>query len=775
MTNIFTIIDPINYKKYIINTNEIKNWVDVASLKYLLTNNKQAKDAFNRMQAEEKEAVFAFIDRHEEETCFNPKKWSGINGVNLDLDFTLEYDSSSIYFFDEINTKAKDRAFFSKEIYTISKEGQITLGETVFPVKTMWAFSDDFIKTEDLEDEDLNIFFRGYFGDETDSSTKVIINQQSQATPIHFSNIFKKEECWLYHLNITFVNEINLPNIMWYGVPSIKKLYDFFFENNFKVINKNTKITEWHRNEDIIQYFHTPEHFYEPFLLVKQFKGNKDVSSRNRLGTSIFNAMQRSGLLEDIYLYKGNNYLNHALDSLGTTNKMNADNWLTDAIDTFKLCENHNQFEANANSILCKWLKNRIGNLAKNQTYEDENSKQILLHLLKYRNWDEILKFLLFLSNLNPKHKLNFEIVKNLFPVYNLELEYFLKPETITNITTIWDEEMSKNIPETIPELIEIIPIADKMNATKTIQSYLKTLFRYAKQEDNYFNFPQLINDDFFNICLKYNFAKDYIQLCDKVIPFFNFTKNNLNFGDLSYSGRKEYRWKSFVCCMGEYKFLFHKAYILQQINHKKQEDIFNCFNDAIEVFQDGMVFLDLSENYTEEQLSFIVENCLSLYNVGIITKNDEIINSVIDFLEQVWDKFKSFFLYQKICMIFPNRTRDAFAMTVCNSWKKVYGSEFYEKKEILPDLIFLYITTEQWDAVMDSFEFALNTYSWDFESFEHLYSLYKKTYEFTTIEIPEKVINRINEIINIFIEETAYSQDCITPIMEKIYKILKV
>ena len=775
MADIFTIIDPINYKKYIIDPSEIKSWVDVASLKYLLANNKQAKDAFNKMPADEKEAIFSFIDKHEEEKCFNPKKWLGLNGVNLDLDFALTYDSSSIYFYDEINTKAKEKVFFSKNIYTLSKDGEIKLSNTTFPVKIMWAFSDDFIKDEELKDEDLKIFFKGYFGDDTDNKTKVIINQQSQTTPIHFNSIFKKEECWLYNLHITFVNEIDLPNIMWYGVPSIKKLYDFFYENNFKVVNNNTKITEWHRNNDIIQYFHTPEHFYEPFLLIKQFKGNKDVSSRNRLGTSIMNAMQRSGLLEDIYLYKGNNYLNKALESLSTTNKLNADIWLTDAINTFKLCENHKNYEANANSILCKWLKNRLGNLSKNTQYEDENSKQIILHLLKYRNWNEILEYLLFLSNNNNRRQINFEIVKNLFPVYDLEIEYFINPQTLEDITIIWDEEMSRNIPTTIPELIKMIPIADNINANKTTQTYLKTLFKYTKIEGNFSNFPEIINDEFLNICLKHNYIKDYLQLCDKIIPFLDFSKNNLNFGDLSYSGRKDYRWKSFTYCMGQFKFLFHKAYILQQTNYKKQNEIYDLFNNAIKVFQDGTVFLDLSENYTDEQLEFIVEHFMSLYNLGIITKNDEIINNVIDFLEKVWDKFKSFFLYKKICMIFPNRTRDAFAMTVCNGWKKIYGSEFYEKKEILPDLIFLYISTEQWDGAIDSLQFALTNYSWNFEDFEEIYKLFKKTNNYTQIPIPDEVINRINSFINIFIEETKQSENCVKPILNKIYKLLRI
>ena len=194
-----------------------------------------------------------------------------------------------------------------------------------------------------------------------------------------------------------------------------------------------------------------------------------------------------------------------------------------------------------------------------------------------------------------------------------------------------------------------------------------------------------------------------------------------------------------------------------------------------MEVFQDGTVFLDLSENYTDDQLEFIVEHFMTLYNLGIITKNDEIINNVIDFLEKIWNKFKSFFLYKKICMVFPNRTRDIYAMTVCNGWKKIYGSEFYEKKEILPDLIFLYISTEQWDGAIDSLQFALTNYSWNFEDFEEIYKLFKKINVYTQIPIPDDVIDRINSFINIFLEETKQSENCVKPILNKIYKLLRI
>lgn len=778
-TDIFTIIDPINYKKYIIDPNEIKNWLDVTSLKYLLINNKQAKDAFNRMLAEEKEAILSFIDRHEDEKCFNPKKWLGLNGVELDLDFCLKYDSSSIFFYDEINTRAKDKAFFSKNIYTISRDGEIKLSNTIFPIKTMWAFSDDFIKTEELNDEDLKIFFKGYFGDETNGNTKVIINQQSQSTPIHFSSIFKKEECWLYELNLTFVNEIHLPNIMWYGIPSIKKLYDFFYANNFSIHNNNTKITEWHRDEDIIQYFHTPEHFYEPFLLIKQHKGNKDVSSRNKLGTSIFNAMQRSGLLEDIYLYKGNNYLNNALDALTTTNKMNADLWLTDAIKTYELCVNHNMYEANANTILCKWFKNRLGNLVGNQVFQDENNQQIIMHLLKYRNWNEVLKFLLFVLNLNAKKKINTNVIKNIFPIYELEHEYFIPPDTLNNLVVIWDEEMSKNIPTSIEDVVFWIPVAEKMNAKKTTNTYLKALFKFIKLETNFLNIPRIINDDFFNICLKYNFSKEYISACNKLISFFDITKNNLNFGDLSYQGRKDYRWKSYICYMGKYKFLFHKAYILQQTPMKKQNPAFELYNEAIKSFEDGLLFLDLSENYSEDQLDFIIDNFLSLYNLGIITKNDSVLNSVNEYIQNVWKHSKNYFVYKKINSILPNKVRDKYAMKICTDWKKNYGSEFYEKKEILPDLIYLYISTEEWQGATDSLLFALTNYIWSFDEFEELYKLYKQIKQSVSImnNIPDfsEIEQRLQDMINVFLEETQNSQKYINTVLNKVLNVTTI
>lgn len=775
--DIFTIIDPINYKKYIIDTGEIKNWIDVASLKYLLSNNQQAKEAFNRMPSEEKEAIFSFIDRHETEKCFNPQKWLGINGVNLELNFSLKYDSSSIYFYDEINTRAKDRAFFSKKIFTLPYDGEIKLSNTIFPIKTLWAFSEDFIKIQDLEDEDLDIFFKGYFGDETDSTTKVIINKQSQTTPIHFNTTFKKEECWLYNLAITFANEITLPNIMWYGVPSIKKLYDFFYENSFVIENKNTKVTEWHRNDDVIQYFHTPIHFYEPFLLIKQHKGKKDVSSRNKLGASIFNAMTRSGLLEDIYLYKGNSYLNNALDCISTTNKVNADNWLTDAINTFQLCTKQNMYSANANAILCEWLKNRIGLNSKNTQYATEHLRQIILRLLKYRNLEEILDFLLFVSNLNAKskYKIGTKVIENLFPLYELEIEHFVKESTLSNIVTIWDEEFAKSPPDNIPDIVKLISIADTIGAKKTTTHFLKTFFKYVRAENNFINFPEIITDDFFNICIKYGYVKDFIALCNKILPFFDYTKHNLNFGDLSYAGRKDYRWKSYLCCMGEYMFTFYKIRALQQINYKKQDEIAKLYSETIRLFHEGTVFIDLTENYNDEQLDFITRSFLSLYNFALIIKDNDLTEEAVDFLEKLWHKFKGFSLYQKIFSVFPNRTRDIFATSVCNNWKRIYGSEFYEKKEVLPDLIFLYISTEQWEGAIDSLDFALDTYTWSFEEFNELYKLYLKIKNYSTIPIKDRITQRIEEIINVFLEETSLSQNMIRETFEKIHKILAV
>ena len=146
-------------------------------------------------------------------------------------------------------------------------------------------------KDEDLKDEDLIPMFSSYYGDETNLTTKILLDNKSISSPVHFFSVVGKEDKWTYNVQITVKNNLKFNNIMWHGVPNTKKLYNFFNTLGFEINNKNSKIVEWRRNKTIIQYFKTPKHFYEPFLLIKQVKGKKDIHLRNELGEDIDNVL----------------------------------------------------------------------------------------------------------------------------------------------------------------------------------------------------------------------------------------------------------------------------------------------------------------------------------------------------------------------------------------------------------------------------------------------------------------------------------------------------
>ena len=69
--------------------------------------------------------------------------------------------------------------------------------------------------------------FSSYYGDETNSTTKILLNSKSISSPAHFFSVVGKEDKWTYNVQITVTNNLKFNNIMWHGVPNTKKLYNF--------------------------------------------------------------------------------------------------------------------------------------------------------------------------------------------------------------------------------------------------------------------------------------------------------------------------------------------------------------------------------------------------------------------------------------------------------------------------------------------------------------------------------------------------------------------
>lgn len=766
--NKMVVIDPINYKKYTFDLNEIRNWIDIKSLKHLLASNPEAKLAFNSLNAKEKESFLLYIENHEEDKCFDIHGWDGINGIDVNIDFILQYNPDTVAFYDKVNNIAKERAFKAKKIQTKSCEGLINIGAMQFPIKTIWGISEDFAKVEDLENEDLLCMFSSYYGDSTNNTTKILLNNKSITAPAHFFSIIGKEEKWIYNIQLCVENNLKLNNLMWHGVPSTKKLYNFFFELGFEVDNKNSKIVEWKRNKTIIQYFKTPKHFYDPFLLIKQVKGKTDVHLRNELGEMLYNKMIETGLLEEIFFYQGQEATNNALSYFETNNKGIVDDLLLEAINSFKRCDNFLAIEANAKIILCEWLKSRVGAIYENSEYINQCNERIIESLCLYRNWTELLEFI---NNLNNNSNFSPTILQNIFPMDQLEQEFFIANNELEQLKEFWEYYLETTDFDNYEELISKIGMAYSLNLYNITSKLMKYLFKRLKKEDNLSEIAPLFTDEILNISISLGMQKDYIACCSKFIKFFDKYKSQQDFSDLSYAGRKMYRWNSFCAYMGLFKFLYHKAYLLQSLG-KNLEEANNCFYDAIEIFQDGNVFIDITENYTEEQFLYIIDNFVILYNMAMLTKNMELVDNTIMFLANFWNKKPSFFLYKNICFLYSTEDRDKMAEEICEIWKEQYGEEFFKEKEIILDLIFLYLSVENWESVIDSLKYALTNYNWSFVEVSKIYSLYKELIQYTDSEKLDVVSKLVEEQINLYKGETLSSQQQIRDTLNLIYSL---
>lgn len=762
------VIDPINYQKYTFDFNEIKNWIDIKSLKQLLSGNNDAKQAFNSLTAKEKESLLIFIENHEDSSCFNIDSWTGVNGLDINIDFILQYNPDHAAFYDKVNSLATERAFKAKKLKTKACDGLINIGAMQFPIKTIWGISEDFVKIEDLDDEDLLPMFSSYYGDSTPGTTKILLDSKSMSAPAHFFKIIGKEDKWTYNLQLGIMNNLKFNNLMWHGVPNTKKLYNFFFELGFEVDNKNSKIVEWKRNKTIIQYFKTPKHFYDPFLLIKQVKGKKDIHLRNELGEMIYEKMLETGLLEEIFFYQGNDATNSALSYFETRDKNKMDELLLEAINSYKRCDNFLKIESNSQIILCEWLKNRIGKIYENQEYMETCDERIVERLILYRNWTELINFIDFINSLDEFYP---EILKSVFPLNPLEKEFFINNEEFEHLKELWEFYINNTDFENINDIKQIITLCWSLQLKKTTEKFLKILFKKIKKGDYSSNIDTICNDEILNISISLGLQKEYLSCCNKLIKYFDVYRNQQDFADLSYAGRKNYRWQSFCAYMGLFKFLYHKAYLLQSIG-KDNEEANNCFYDAIDTFQDGNVFIDITENYTEEQFLYIVDNYVVLYNMGMLTKNMELVDNIIAFLVKFWNKNPSFFLYKNICFLYPTEQRDHMAEEVCDLWKEEYGEEFFKEKSIILDLIFLYLSVENWESVVDSLKYALQNYEWTFEELSEIYQLYLEITQYTDLETLNDVSQLIQDAIMYYQNETNYSKENLQEIFNYIYSL---
>lgn len=768
--NKMVVIDPINYKKYIFDLDEIRNWIDIKSLKHLLASNQEAKFAFNALTAKEKESLLLYIENHEDSKCFDIDVWDNVSGIDIDLDFILQYNPDTVAFYDKVNSMAKEYAFKTKKIKTKAIDAFINIGNTRFPIRVIWGISEDFIKIEDLKDEDLIPMFSSYYGDETNLTTKILLDNKSISSPVHFFSVVGKEDKWTYNVQITVKNNLKFNNIMWHGVPNTKKLYNFFNTLGFEINNKNSKIVEWRRNKTIIQYFKTPKHFYEPFLLIKQVKGKTDLHLRNELGDILHTKMEETGLLEEIFFYQGQDAVNNALSYLETYDKLKVDDLLLDAINSYNRCNKSLKIKANAQNILCEWIKGRVGNMYENAEYVAECNERIVERITMYRNWAELIEFTNFLNSIN---EFNPTIVKSIFPMNELERKFFVSDEEINQLKELWDYFLMNDLFENIADIKIIITTTYSLGLYKTCDKFFKLFMKRLKKENDLKDLGVLCTEEILNIAIALGEQKEYLSCCNKFIKFYDYYKSQQDFSDLSYVGRKNYRWNSFCGYMGLFKFMYHKAYLLQSMG-KNLNEANDIFYNSIDVFQDGTVFIDISENYSDEQFLFIIENFITLYNMAMLTKNMELVDNIIDFMVKFWNKKPSFFLYENICSLYSTEDRDKMAEDICELWRQEYGEEFYKKKELIPDLIFLYLSVENWESVVDSLKFALKTYSWSFEELANLYSLYERLIEFTEQENFEEVTSLIYEEIDKYKGETFESQVEIKEVFNQMYSLLQ-
>lgn len=733
------IYDPIHTKIYNLNFDEMRFWINTPIFQKFFKQDNQSNDSFQRLDGTNRENFLQFLDKNEVIMPFKMNDWEGIPGMSVSFTLFADHNLHGNSFHDKVNQGIRDRFFSGKNIYTKKEELFATIGGETFPMPTVFYFSEEFCKTEELPPETAYPIFQSYIGNGTDFNEKFFINYGGDVEPIVFNVPVYEEKDWVYYLSVKIEPTVDFEDVLWTNTPKVRHLFDFFAENGFKVRSEgqHRAFFENKENGDIIEYNNPPSHLYPPFISIRQHKGRTDFKSRNSLGKELMNKMKKEGLWEEILHFRAYLLETEALSRIQNKNKKPADQLLSNAIAKYDICEGHLMGQAQLEAIFCAWLKSRIAVDKQDKYVELKSYDSILTRYANLHMWED---FLWFLDHISEEDKNNaFKSVRHHLPIYGLDKYYFMNKSTYKRILEYWDKGSIKEKRPKKSNIAEwhynLAHQAYDIGLKDTSRHHLLMFFRLTQRNPEGSEWAIEGTEELLDFAIKVDARKQYLKFSQTMSDFMRQKRKEKGIGDMSAIGRKEYRWILLTLTLSEARWAFHSAYLLKKENKEKVEPIKRWFRAAYEAFYESILHYDATEDYTKEQTVTIGKGFLTGYHLAFTLKDENQMSYLLDLTSELWERNPSKELYLAIHSMFSKEERKIMADSLITNWieevKEETGSFVLdlEKVIILSDL---YLSVEEWEDCAKTLNYGLSKLEWNFEALNDAFKTFMSLQKFS-------------------------------------------
>lgn len=733
---VFTLHDPISNKKHIIDFDEMRVQIDSSNFKENFENISNNQTMFNQLDGFKKEDVLSFIKVNEEKEPIISEQMKAIlleHGLDIKLQILVKHVGKKAEFHDKTKQKVKDRIFFADEsrLAGALSPTLIRVDEAVFQTQSEVVVSDDFYTTIDYGlEESFPIFDKG-ISNGTEFQDKFFINPKGDLEPVFLRLPLFSEDAWEYYLEVEFALAVPEDFLLWRKVPKIKHLFNFFEERGYIAKEEPHKTTFVH--PELLNYFeyYSPyQHLMPPFLILKAVEADVSVEGRVDFGKTIQKLMDKTELTDSIVYYRAFLKVEEALSKLKNKKKHQPETLLIEAVNEFEKIHGERRYQAQLDIIFCNWVRNRIGEYVNDEvlmihTYEDILSRFAEMHM-----WESFVWLLQVVDEIDKKR--SEAIVKKFLPVAEIDKYYLMSKETYYTLIGYWVGFSRKDVKppkkHLAKALYERAKQAKQIGLQEEARDYLVEFFRVARRNPEFVEWAKEGTEELFDFATSLGAHKEYRLFCNQMVKHLQKQYGSTGLGEMETIRRKEFRWTLHLLKMAQSRWAFHSGYIDYKENPDKIERVREMYLLAYNSLEEGLYHIDLTEEYTEEQLLTIAQGILNGIRLGYAIKSKELIMELSEKALEVWNLSKTKEMYLIIQSIFTKEQRLVMAADLTkimiDSVVAEYG-KFTLNKETIFTASELYLSIEDWESCSQTILYGLDNIEWDFDELNDLFITY--------------------------------------------------
>jgi len=650
----FKIYDLANLKIHNLNLDEVRANLDASFLQEQFEGKENVRGLFNGMNADEKTKLLELMDEVEKKPALKLKRWFSPEGLDVEAFLSVVHDEGSETFVDSTKMAIQDTLFYAKELFASSYGAEIGVGETLYRAVGNIHFSSDFITSEEIP---LNgkIPLDRYCGPGADGNIKVMLNKMGETSPVFISKKVYTEKNWVYTLSFKIQASVDALPVVWSGIPFTNKLNAFFKGEGFSPETEGTKLTRWERSGDTVDFLNPPPSVYAPFILVRRGMGSSSFEDRTRLGRSLSDRLEKTGILESLIFYKANYMKARGMDKMETKDKSIAYDFLNEAGEYYAKCKGAHFAEARVGEMLCLWLKNRIAAHYGDLKQKEATYKRMVELLRENHLYDELLWFVE--KTIKDKES-SFDPIFNIFPLGKLEEDFFIHPQIKKGLAVNWFKaQYAQKWDEKEPVSTWHYKIAKKAGAlglgrvaSERLQASFKTCLKDIQKEA----FPIEEAEEAFNISLSLKILSPFSSLAKEHAKYFLAQMSKQGILDTSLTGRKAYRWESFKTALKASLWTSYASYSASSLGREKRDVSIRNLDLSRNLFSEGMRFFDPREVYSKEQIFEAADLLVAHFKTFFRSEDEPIRSGISVSLYSLWEQEKSLPLYFKIGGVLP-------------------------------------------------------------------------------------------------------------------------